>query len=154
MTAESNHTATFGSALAYKDPRAALEWLEKAFGFETTMLLTDESGNVAHSEMSYGNGYLMIGGEWAANIKAPSSVGGGNTQTVHVQLAEDVDAHCERARAAGARIEMEPEDQFYGDRAYRAIDPEGHMWTFSQTLKIVPPEEWEKASGLKVSNSL
>ena len=154
MSEESNHRATFGSALAYKDPRAALEWLEKAFGFETTMLLTDEAGNVAHSEMSYGNGYLMIGNEWAANIKAPSSVDGGNTQTVHVQLTEDIDAHCERARAAGARIDMEPEDQFYCDRTYRAMDPEGHMWTFSQTKQIVPQEEWEKASGLKVSNSL
>jgi uncharacterized glyoxalase superfamily protein PhnB len=68
---------------------------------------------------------------------------------VHVQLTDDIDAHCLRARDAGARIVAEPEDQFYGDRTYRAKDPEGHMWTFGQTLRIVSSEEMAKASGLK-----
>jgi uncharacterized glyoxalase superfamily protein PhnB len=151
---ESTHRATLGSALAYKDPRAALEWLEKAFGFQTTLLITDESGTPVHSEMSYGNGYIMVGGEWAENIKAPGSVGGANTQTIHVQLTDDINAHCERVRAAGARIAAEPEDQFYGDRTYRAFDPEGHMWTFAQTVQMMSQEEWAASSGLKVSNSL
>jgi len=44
---------------------------------------------------------------------------------------------------------MEPEDQFYGDRTYRALDPEGHMWTFAQTVKVMTPGEWDAASGLK-----
>ena len=96
----------------------------------------------------------MVGGEWAENIKAPASVAGANTQTVHVQLTEDIDAHCERARAAGARIAQEPETQFYGDRTYRAVDPEGHMWTFAQTVKVMTQDEWAAASGLKVTNSL
>ena len=73
---------------------------------------------------------------------------------IHVQLAEGIDAHCERARAAGARIEKEPETQFYGDRTYRAVDPEGHMWTFGQTVEVKSQDEWTAASGLKVSNSL
>ena len=161
---ESNHRATFGPAIFYKDPRAALEWLEKAFGFETTLLITDEAGNVAHSEMSFGNGYIMVGTEWSGkiawedpsmrNIKAPGSVGGANTQNVHVQLTEDIDAHCERARATGAKIEREPETQFYGDRTYRAIDPEGHMWTFGQTVRVTTPEEWEAETGLRTQTSL
>ncbi|HRX40544.1 MAG TPA: VOC family protein, partial [Parvularculaceae bacterium] len=60
---------------------------------------------------------------------------------------EDIDAHCARARKAGAEILMEPETQFYGDRTYRARDPEGHIWTFGQTVKQVSPEEWDKESG-------
>jgi uncharacterized glyoxalase superfamily protein PhnB len=150
---ESTHRPTLGSALAYKDPKAAIEWLEKAFGFETTLLITDEAGNLAHSEMSFGDGYIMVGNEWAENIKAPGSVGGANTQTIHVQLTRGIDAHCERARAAGATIVAEPEDQFYGDRTYRALDPEGHMWTFGQTLRVTTPQEWDAASGLKTQIS-
>lgn len=146
---ESNHRSTLGSSLAYKDPRAAIEWLQRAFGFEPTMIITDEDGNVAHSELSMGDGYIMVGGEWAEHIKSPASIGGWNTQNIHVQLTEGIDGHCERARAAGADIVMKPEDQFYGDRSYRCKDPEGHMWTFGQTLRIVPTEEMEKASGLK-----
>jgi uncharacterized glyoxalase superfamily protein PhnB len=159
MSETATHRSTFGPAVFYRDPRAALAWLEKAFGFETTLLITDEAGNVAHSEMSFGNGYIMVGAEWSGNIawedptmrnvKAPVSAGGVNTQNVHVQLQEDIDAYCERARAAGARIVAEPETQFYGDRTFRAQDPEGHVWSFSQTVKTVAPQEWDAASGLK-----
>ena len=52
--------------------------------------------------------------------------------------------------AAGAEIIMEPEDQFYGDRSYRCRDPEGHIWTVGQTVKVVTREEAEAASGLKI----
>ncbi len=149
---ETNERPTLGSALAYKDPRTALDWLAKAFGFETSMIIEDDQGNVVHSEMRLGSGYVMIGGEWADNIKAPSSIGGANSQTIHIQIETDVDAHCEKARAAGARIVQEPETQFYGDRSYRAIDPEGHMWTVSQTVKVMTPAEWDAAMpGLKTT---
>jgi uncharacterized glyoxalase superfamily protein PhnB len=151
---ESTPRPTFGSAIVYKDPMAALEWLEKAFGFETTMLITDDSGSLAHSEMNFGDGYIMVGYEWAENMKAPGSVGGANTQSIHVQLRDGIDAHCDRARAAGAVVLQEPEDQFYGDRTYRALDPEGHMWSFGQTVKVTTPEEWEAATGLKTRTSL
>jgi uncharacterized glyoxalase superfamily protein PhnB len=146
---EPSHRATLGSAVAYKDPRAAIEFLKQAFGFEPTMIITDDNGNIGHSELSLGNGYIMVAGEWADFIKSPASLGGANTQTIHIQLTDDIDAHCGRARAAGANIVAEPEDQFYGDRTYRAKDPEGHMWTFGQTLRTVSNEEMEKASGLK-----
>jgi uncharacterized glyoxalase superfamily protein PhnB len=151
---ETNKRPTLGTALACKDPRAELEWLEKALGFEPTMIIEDEQGNVVHSEMSLGTGYIMVGGEWAENIKAPSSVGGVNTQTIHIQIETDIDAHCEKARAAGAKIVQEPETQFYGDRSYRAVDPEGHMWSVSQTVKVMTPEEWDAAMpGLKTTLS-
>ena len=137
-----------GSALFYKDAFAALDWLEKAFGFERTMVITDKEGNLGHSEMRFGDGYIMIGTEWIDYVASPASIGGKNTQSIHVHLAAGIDAHCERARAAGAVILQEPADQFYGDRTYRARDPEGHVWTFGQTVRVVGREEAEKASGL------
>ena len=141
---------SFGSAVFYRDPRAALDWLEKAFGFERSMVITDKDGRLAHSEMKFGDGYLMVGSEWADFVASPASVGGKNTQSIHVQLQDGIDTHCERARAAGAAILMEPADQFYGDRIYRARDLEGHVWNFAQTVRHVTREEAERASGLKI----
>ena len=135
------------SALCYRNPKAALDWLEKAYGFEPAMIISDANGDIAHSEMRFGECLIMIGNEWTDDHKSPASIEGKNTQTVHVHLEEDIDAHCARARKAGAEILMEPETQFYGDRTYRARDPEGHIWTFGQTVKQVSPEEWDKESG-------
>ena len=95
--------------------------------------------------------YVMIGQEWSADHKSPKSVGGKNTQTVGIQIDTDIDAHFERAKAAGAVIDAEPQTQFYGDRTYRCRDPEGHIWTVSQTVKTVSREEAEAASGLKIT---
>jgi uncharacterized glyoxalase superfamily protein PhnB len=147
---ENNTRPTFTSAVVYKDPKAALDWLERAFGFEVAMVITDAEGNLAHSEMKLGNGLLMVGNEWNESTKAPGRLGGANTQTVHVHLDSGIDEHCERARREGAIILMEPEDQFYGDRTYRARDPEGHVWTFGQAVRDVSREEAEKLSGLKI----
>ncbi len=144
------HRSSFRAAVFYRDPMAALQWLEKAFGFERAMVITDRAGKLAHSEMQFGDSSIMVGSEWADFVASPASVGGKNTQLLHVQLEEGIDAHCERARAAGATIVAEPEDQFYGDRTYRARDLEGHVWTFGQTVREVTREEAEKASGLTI----
>jgi uncharacterized glyoxalase superfamily protein PhnB len=138
------------SALFYREPWAALDWLEKAFGFERSMVITDNDGNLAHSEMRFGDGLVYVGREWAEFTASPVSLGGKNTQFIHVHLKEGIDAHCARARAAGAAILEEPTDQFYGDRTYRARDPEGHVWTFGQPVRVVSREEAEKATGLKI----
>ncbi|WP_455283801.1 VOC family protein [Cupriavidus necator] len=140
----------FGAALFYKDPLAALDWLERAFGFERVMVIRDQQDQLVHSEMRFGDSYLMVGSEWADFTASPASVGGKNTQTVHVHLQEGLDQHCERARAAGAAIVREPQDEFYGDRSYTARDPEGHVWTFGQTVRKVTKEEAQQASGLKI----
>jgi uncharacterized glyoxalase superfamily protein PhnB len=141
---------TFSSRVAYKDRQAAVEWLEKAFGFKPTLLATNRDGDVVHAEMRFGNGLIYIGSEWDT-IKAPSSVGGANTQTISVQLESGLDEHCERARAAGGKIIQEPQDQFHGDRNYRVVDPQGHIWAFTQKLREVSFEELEAAiPGMKV----
>lgn len=139
------------SAVCYRDPKAALKFLEAAFGFEVVMLIEDEHGDLAHSEMRFGNAAIMIGNEWSEDHKSPASIGGKNTQTVHIQIDTDVDVHCERARAAGFNIIVEPATQFYGDRTYRCRDPEGHIWTVAQTVQPVSREEAEAASGLKIT---
>lgn len=144
------------SAVCYKDAKAAFRWLEEAFGFEPTFVLLDDQGNLAHSEMEYGNSSIMIGNEWSDDHRSPANLGGKNTQTVHVQLGagEDIDAHCEHARAAGADIIAEPETQFYGDRSYRAKDPEGHIWTFGVTVEEKTAEQWDAAGGFTTKTRL
>ncbi len=142
---------SLSSGICYVDPRAALAWLERAFGFEVSMLIEDAEGNIAHSEMRFGSSVVMVGNEWSADHKSPKSIGGKNTQTVHIQVDTDIDAHCERARAAGAEIIVPPETQFYGDRTYRCKDPEGHIWTVAQTVETVSRERMEAETGLKIT---
>lgn len=136
------------SAVSYKDPKAALDWLERAFGFEPAMVITNTDGEIAHAEMRYRECLIMVGSEWSDDHCSPASLGGKNTQTVHVHMDEDIDSHCDRAREAGAEIVVQPETQFYGDRTYRARDHEGHIWTFGQTVREMTPDEWDEASGL------
>jgi len=151
---------TFQPSAFYRDPMAALRWLEAAFGFETTSLVTDASGQVAHSEMSFLGGAVNINPEFAgeiigaARMVSPLEVEGRGTQFIRVHLPDGLDAHFERARAAGARITQEPSDQFYGERTYRALDPEGHVWNFAQTIAQPSLAEMERATGLKMATSL
>ncbi len=148
------------STLFYRQPIAAMKWLEAAFGFETTNLLTDAQGRVAHAEMSFQGCPINIGGEFGgpllggAQMKSPENLGGNGSQFLRVSLATGLDAHCARARAAGARITDEPQTQFYGARTYRALDLEGHVWNFSQTMEDVSGKQMERASGLKIATSL
>lgn len=150
-------TPTFKPTAFYRDPRAALNWLEAAFGFETTTLVTEPSGRVGYSEMTFQGGVVSINPEFSgeiigeARMVSPLDVEGRGTQFIRVHLAEGLDAHCERARAAGARITQEPSDQFYGERTYRAIDPEGHVWNFAQPVASPTLAEMEQASGLKIT---
>jgi uncharacterized glyoxalase superfamily protein PhnB len=152
----------FTPSVFYRDPLAALKWLEQAFGFETSMLVTDASGAVGHAEMSFAGGKVGVGGEWAspellgpAAMKSPASLGGAGSQFIRVALQDGIDEHCARARAAGARITQPPTDQFYGARVYRALDLEGHVWCFDQPTASSPSvEEMEKATGLTIKSSL
>ncbi|MDP3174291.1 MAG: VOC family protein, partial [Phenylobacterium sp.] len=103
------------SALFYQDPRAAIAWLQRAFDFRLLMLLEDASGAVVHAEMSFGSGTVMLGGEWSDAHRSPRSTDGKCTQTVHVHIETDINAHFGRAKASGAEILAEPTYQFYGD---------------------------------------
>src|SRR5215469_7408614 len=144
---------------AYQEPLAAIAWLERAFGFEIAMLLTDDNGGIAHAEMAFRGAHIGVMREWSspallgsASMKSPKTVGA-STQFVWVAV-DDVRAHCERARAAGAEIVQEPTDQPYGDRTYRALDCEGHVWNFRQSVKNIPDGEFEQMTGLRYRKSL
>jgi uncharacterized glyoxalase superfamily protein PhnB len=149
--------APLAVGVCYRDPRAALKWLEQAFGFETTMVVENPDGSIGHSEMTTpGGGSVMVGREWDEFHKSPASVGGVNTQSVHINLADaaDLDGLYRRALDAGAASLREPADQFYGDRSFMVRDPEGHQWSFSRTIKTMSLPEMAKAGGRKVTQRL
>jgi len=130
--------------LLYEDVAAALDWLSGAYGFKETLRFTDANGRVSHAEMDAGAGGQFMLGEPGGGYRNPRRSGHRNA-FLHV-LVEDVDAHCERARAAGAAIVSEPADKEYGLRTYRSEDPEGHQWDFATLLREVRPEEWGAVS--------
>ena len=138
-------------SLTYRDPRAAIVFLGAAFGFETVMLLEDSEGALVHAEVQLDGLAISLGSEWGEHNRSPLSVGGMNTQATSIHIIDGIDAHCARARAAGADVFAEPETQFYGDRTYRCRDPEGHVWTVAQRVAEVSREDAEASTGLKIT---
>lgn len=138
------------SALFYREPAKAIDWLCHAFGFEVRLKIEGEGGRIEHSELVYGDGLIMVSGierhpdkPVASHRASPQSIHGTNTQSLMVYV-DDVEAHCARARAAGARIVAEPKTSDYGedywtDRTYEAVDLEGHHWWFTQRLRDPKP---------------
>ncbi|MET0339586.1 MAG: VOC family protein [Polyangiales bacterium] len=133
------------AALTYDDAAQAIDWLCEAFGFEVRMKVEGEGGSIVHSELTYGEGLIMLGSSGKTDrpsdrlSKSPRSAGGVNTQRLCV-FVDDVDAHCAHARAKGAVIAVEPVTNDYGeehwsDRCYQAVDPEGHHWWFMQRMR-------------------
>jgi PhnB protein len=116
----------------YEDAAAAMDWLVKAFGFEERLRIENDQGRVNHGELKLGDGLVMVG-EPGSGYENPNKRGGRATAGVNVYV-DDVDAHFERAKAAGAKINEEPADQDYGDRRYIAEDLEGHDWFFAKRL--------------------
>jgi uncharacterized glyoxalase superfamily protein PhnB len=114
--------------LNHEDTGAMLEWLARAFGLVERHSQRGADGRVVHAEMALEDGVVMMGSP-GGGFRNPKHLGQ-VTQSLYVYL-EDVDAHCARARAAGAEILEEPTDQPYGDRRYGARDPEGHHWYFA-----------------------
>lgn len=141
---------TIGPLLWYQDPMAAIDWLQKAYGFESGMIVEDGKGGVIHSELWLLGGYIMVVGPPTGGAVSPAAFGGRSTQSVHIQLQAGLDDLCERARAAGARIEREPADQPYGDRVFTCRDLEDHPWSFGQTIRSLSAEEMEQATGHKI----
>jgi uncharacterized glyoxalase superfamily protein PhnB len=118
--------------LLYEDAGAALEWLARAFGFREEMRMDEDAGRVAHAEMDVGAGARVFMGAPGGDYRGPGRLG---TRTALVYLyVDDVDAHCARAREAGAEIVEEPADQPYGERRYAAADLEGQHWYFAAPL--------------------
>lgn len=125
--------------LSYADASAAIEFICKAFGFAKGLVLPMQDGKIGHAEVHRAGETLMLASEHApANMASPRNTG--QLTAAVVVYVDDLEAHYQRAKAAGAQILAEPADQFYGDRAYTASDPEGHRWSFHQHVKDVDVE--------------
>ncbi len=128
-----NTTATVIPTLRYGDAPAAIEWLCEAFGFEKHLVVPGESGTIAHAQLVFGNGMIMLGSaldrEFDKLQKPPSALGSVPSQSPYIIL-EDADKHYARAVAAGAEIVMDIKDEDHGGRGYSCRDPEGHIWNF------------------------
>ena len=128
----------------YDDPAAAIDFLERAFGFETRIRIDAEDGGIEHSELMFGEAVVMVSGtvrrgQASPDAGSPASLGGRNTASLFLYV-DDADAHCARARAAGARVVTEPTDSDYGegywaDCGYEARDLEGHRWYFAHRVR-------------------
>jgi len=126
-------TVTVIPTMRYQDAAAAIEWLCKAFGFEKHLVVPGENGTIAHAELTFGNGMIMLGSayddEYGKLVKPPRALNGASTQSAYIVVA-DADVHYRRAVAAGAKVAMDIEDKPYGGRGYACLDPEGHVWNF------------------------
>jgi uncharacterized glyoxalase superfamily protein PhnB len=134
------------SSVFYQDAAAAIDWLCDAFGFEVRLKVEGDNGRIEHSELTYGEGLIMVGQEspasdrlWKRSMRSPKSLDGACTQSI-MFFVDDAEAHCAHARARGAHIVEEPATHDYGedywtDRSYGARDPEGHVWWITQRLR-------------------
>lgn len=133
------------ASVYYEDPHAAIQWLCDAFDFEKRMVVEGDDGTVVHSELMYGEGMVMVGGtvnkhdETLDMMSSPKALGGKITGACCF-FVDDCDAHYNRAVEHGAKIVRQPTttdygDDYWTDRSYGALDPEGHLWWFMQRIK-------------------
>lgn len=127
--------ATVVPCLKYRDAPAAIEWLCLTFGFAKHAVHLNDDGTVAHAQLTFGNGMIMLSSvekvqtEWGRLVKQPDEVGGTVTQSAYLTV-QDADAAYASAKAAGARIAIEIKDEDYGGRGFGCYDLEGHLWSF------------------------
>lgn len=128
------------AALFYKDAKAAIDWLCRAFDLNVRVKVEGPDGAIQHSELVYGEAVVMVAGEARARHHAsPRTLEGANTGSLFLYV-DDIDAHCARAREAGGRILAEPKVSDYGaeywaDKGYEVEDLEGHRWYFAQRIR-------------------
>jgi uncharacterized glyoxalase superfamily protein PhnB len=119
-------------ALRYRNAPAAIDWLCQVFGFERRAVYEGASGTIGHAELTLNGGMIMLGSvkddEYGSRFKSPDEVGGFETRSAYIVVA-DADATHARAVAAGATIIRPLQDTPYGSREFAVKDPEGHSWS-------------------------
>jgi uncharacterized glyoxalase superfamily protein PhnB len=123
-------------SLRYKDAPAAIAWLEQAFGFERHAVYEGPDGTVAHAELRFGNGMVMLGSAsnkspYAHLYVTPSEIGGRVTSPLYL-IVKDCEPVYTRARAAKAEVVMEMKAMEYGGKAFSVRDPEGYLWSVGE----------------------
>jgi PhnB protein len=130
--------------LVVKDADKALAFYQKAFGFEKKMSMPGPDGKTMHCEIVYRDYVIMFGPENPTNpCKSPLTTGTQSPVGIYVYV-DDVDAFFKRAKAAGAKVESEPKDQFYGDRNCALLDPDGYRWSFGTNVADFDPSKAPK----------
>ncbi len=131
MSNAKNTKATVIPALRYRDAPAAIEWLCDNLGFEKHLVVPGEDGAIAHAQLSFGNGMIMLGSvttnEFGNLMKQPDEIGGAETVSPYL-IVDDADAVYEKVKASGGEIVIEIKDEDYGGRGFSCRDPEGHIW--------------------------
>jgi PhnB protein len=127
--------------LSYQNGKDAIDFLAKAFGFEVRGVLPGPGQSVMHAELGIGDSVVYLGTPDGYEPKRALK----DRNAAVLVYVDDVDAHCARAREAGAKITSEPADMFYGDRVYNATDLEGQMWFFHTRVRDVSFEEMNAA---------
>jgi PhnB protein len=128
--------------LHVRNAAEAIDFYLKAFGVTEKFRLVEPSGRIGHAELDFNGATLMLADEFPEfNFKGPQSIGNTSvTLHIHVDNADEV---IRRAVEAGARIEREPQDQFYGERSGCIRDPFGHRWNIGHSIEEVSPEEMQ-----------
>jgi uncharacterized glyoxalase superfamily protein PhnB len=135
---QTNRSAPVGPVipeLAYPDVRAAVDWLVGVLGFIERVRI----GPDHRAQLTFGEKGSLIVADATHGRSIPT--GGDPAQSVMLRVG-DVASVCERVRTNGGAIVQEPKDFPYGERQCTFIDPAGHRWTLTQTLRDVAPEEW------------
>jgi PhnB protein len=132
------HTVT--PYIAVDGAADAIEYYKQAFGANERMRMDGPDGSIAHAEIEIGDSLVMISDPFPqSTVKPPRTLGG--TSASIMLYVEDVDAVVKRAVDAGATVEMEPQDMFWGDRFGTVVDPFGHTWSVATHIEDVSPEE-------------
>lgn len=132
-------------ALAVRDVPAAVEWLARAFGFRERSEARLSWPGGCHAWVALGDVLVNLTTEGGHDLRSP----GATTPSVALKVyVDDVDDHFRRAKAAGATILSELEDGFWGGRIYRARDPDGHHWEFSQRGRDLDARDWQLPPGV------
>jgi uncharacterized glyoxalase superfamily protein PhnB len=118
--------------IRYRDAPAAIEWLCDTFGFEAQLVVPNEDGSIAHAQLSFGNGMIMLGSafdtEYGRLLKQPSEIGDFVTQSSYL-VVNNADLVYGRVLEAGGKILLDIKDEDYGGRGFTCRDPEGHIWS-------------------------
>jgi PhnB protein len=121
----------------------AIEFYEKAFGAKEKFRLTEPSGRIGHAELDFDGTTLMLADEFPEyNIRGPKAIGA-TSVTIHIHV-DNADEVIRRAVSAGAVVEMEPKDEFYGERSGCVRDPFGHRWNVGHSIEEVSTEEMQR----------
>jgi uncharacterized glyoxalase superfamily protein PhnB len=133
--------ATVIPSLRYRNAPAAIDWLCQVFGFEKQLVVANPDGTIAHAQLTFGNGMIMLGSvadtEFGRLMKQPDEIAGAETQSSYV-IVSDADLVYARAKAANAEIVRKIKDEDYGGRLFTCRDLEGHLWS------IGTYDPWEK----------